>query len=330
MEEKSESEEFIMPCVDMSVEKLRTYQGISPCPKDIDEYWDAALAEMNALDHQAEFIKKDFPSKIADMYDLYFTGTKNARIHAKVAVPKNKEGKLPAILKFHGLSGSSGEWNSLLPYASQGYVVAFLDARGQGGLSQDVGGAAGTTYTTPFMRGLEGDKHDLLMRDVFLDTALMAKIIMGLDYVDETRVGATGGSQGGALTVACACLVPEIKKCAAVYPYLSDYKRVFEMDLNKGAYEGLRYYFRHFDPTHEREDEIYERLGYIDIQNLAKRMEAELLMFTGLMDTTCPPSTQFAMYNKVTSKKDVIFYPEYGHEGLKGAEDKIFEFFSDL
>jgi cephalosporin-C deacetylase len=53
-------------------------------------------------------------------------------------------------------------------------------------------------------------------------------------------------------------------------------------------------------------------------------------MFTGLMDTTCPPSTQFAMYNKVTSKKDVIFYPEYGHEGLKGAEDKIFEFFSDL
>ena len=95
-------------------------------------------------------------------------------------------------------------------------------------------------------------------------------------------------------------------------------------------YEGLKYYFRNFDPTHKRFDEIYEKLGYIDIQNLAKRMKAELLMFTGLMDTICPPSTQFAMYNKVNSKKNVIFYPEYGHEQLKGVSDIIFEFLSDL
>ena len=224
-----------MPLVDMSIEQLFKYQGVSPCPKDIDEYWDTALAEMNAVNHNAEFIKKEFPSKVADMYDLYYTGTKNARIHAKVAVPKNEKEKMPAVLMFHGLSGSSCDWSGLLKYASQGYVVAFMDVRGQGGLSEDVGSVTGTTYTTPFTRGLDGDKHDLLMRDVFLDTALLAKIIMGLDYVDETRVGVTGGSQGGALSVACACLVPEIKKCAPCYPYLSDYKRVYEMDLNIGA-----------------------------------------------------------------------------------------------
>ena len=319
-----------MPLVDMSVEQLFKYQGVSPCPKDIDEYWDTALAEMNAVNHNAEFMKKEFSSKAADMYDLYYTGTKNARIHAKVAVPKNKKGKMPAVLMFHGLAASSCDWSGLLKYASQGFVVAFMDVRGQGGLSEDVGTVMGTTITTPFIRGLDGDKHDLLMRDVFLDTALLAKIIMELDYVDETRVGVTGGSQGGALSVACACLVPEINKCASCYPYLSDYKRVYEMDLNKDAYEGLKYYFRHFDPTHKRFDEIYEKLGYIDIQNIAKRMKAELLMFTGLMDTICPPSTQFAMYNKVNSKKDVIFYPEYGHEELKGSEDIIFEFLSNL
>ena len=319
-----------MPLVDMPVEKLYEYQGSSPCPKDIDEYWDDALKEMNAIDPKAEFIKKEYPAKIADMFDLYYTGTKNARIYAKVAVPKNIEGKVPAVLMFHGLSGSSCEWEGLLKYAAQGYVVAFMDVRGQGGLSEDVGGVAGTTFPTPFMRGIEGDKHDLLMRDVYLDTALLAKIIMGLDYVDETRVGVTGGSQGGALSIACACLVPEIKKCAPWYPYLSDYKRVYNMDLNIGAYDGLKYYFRHFDPTHNREDEIFERLGYIDLQNIAKRMKAELLMFTGLMDTVCPPSTQFAIYNKVTSKKNVVLFPEYGHEGLKGANDMTFEFLSDL
>ncbi len=314
----------------MPLEKLLEYKGCSPCPADIDKYWDDALAEMNAIDPKAEFVRHPFASRNTELYDLWFTGTKGARLHAKFAKPAKIEGKAPAVLIFHGLSGSSDEWNSYLKYTSEGMVAAFLDTRGQAGLSEDVGGVAGTTFTTPFMRGIEGDKHDLLMRDCFLDTALLAKIVMGLDYVDETRVGTLGGSQGGCLSVVCACLVPEIKRCAPCFPYLSDYKRVYNMDLNKGAYEGLRYYFRMFDPNHEREDEIFERLGYIDIQNLAKRMKAELLMFTGLVDTTCPPSTQFAMYNKVTSKKNVVIYPEYGHEGLRGSSDKTFEFMMGL
>ena len=102
------------------------------------------------------------------------------------------------------------------------------------------------------------------------------------------------------------------------------------MDLNKDAYEGLKYYFRMFDPAHKREAEVFERLGYIDIQNLAKRMKAELLMQTGLVDPICPPSTQFAMYNKVTSKKSYITYPEFGHELPSSGYDVVFEFLADL
>ena len=319
-----------MPTVDMSLEKLRSYQGINPRPADFDEYWDEALAEMNAIDPKADFKPYDFPSRVADFFELTFTSTKGARIYAKFAKPKNLCGKAPAILKFHGLSGDGGEWGSLLRYAGEGFVVASMDCRGQGGKSEDVGGTLGTTHTTQFVRGLDGDPKDLHCRELFLDTAMLARIVMGLDYVDETRVGVTGGSQGGALTVACAALVPSIRLCAPNFPYLSDYKRVFEMDLNKGAYEGLRYYFRHFDPTHAREEEIFTKLGYIDIQFLAPRIRAKVLMGTGLMDTTCPPSTQFAMYNKITSEKQVVIYPDYGHEGLKGHDDIIFRFLSEL
>lgn len=319
-----------MPTVDMPLKEMLKYNGSSPCPADIDEYWDTALAEMNGICSEPQFIKKDFKSKFADFYDLYFEGTKGAKIYAKFGRPKKIDGKVPAVLLFHGLAGSSWQWTDLLELISQGYVVAFMDARGQGGKSEDVGGVKGTTYTTPFTRGLDGDKHDLLMRDMFLDTARLAKIVMGLDYVDENRVGTHGSSQGAALSLACAALVPKIKKCSAIYPYLSDYKRVWDMDLDKGAYEGLRYYFRCFDPRHEREDEIFERLGYIDVQNLVKRIKAEVLMATGLMDTIAPPSTQFAAYNKITSKKDVIIYPDFGHENLDGQKDIYFEFLSDL
>jgi cephalosporin-C deacetylase len=314
----------------MSLDKLKAYLGINPRPADFDEFWDRSIAEMNAIDPQPQFTPYPLESKIVDFFELRFKSTKGATIYAKVARPKNIEGKMPAVLRFHGLSGDGGHWSSLLTYASQGFVVASLDSRGQGGLSEDVGGVAGTTYTTPFTRGLDGPPEGLLCRDLFLDTAMLARIIMDLDYVDETRVGACGGSQGGALTVACAALVPSLKLCAPTYPYLSDYKRVWEMDLAKGAYEGLRYYFRSFDPRHEREDEIFEKLGYIDIQFLAPRIRAKVLMATGLMDTTCPPSTQFAMFNKITSEKEVVIYPDFGHEGLKGHSDIEFAFLSQL
>ena len=135
------------------------------------------------------------------------------------------------------------------------------------------------------------------------------------------------GSQGGALTVACAALEPRIKKAAPVYPFLSDYKRVWEMDQARDAYVELKEYFRHFDPQHTHEDDIFENLGYVDIQYLAPRIRADILWGTGLMDTICPPSSQFAAYNKITSRKSMAIFPDFGHEELPGLNDQIFQFF---
>ena len=315
-----------MPIIDMPLEKLKVYQGRNPRPQDFDEFWDRSIKEAYSVDPEAKFVPYKFASTKVEMYELTFKSTKGAKIYAKFAKPKSITGKAPAVLLFHGLSGASSDWTGLLSYASEGFVVAFMDTRGQGGYSQDVGGVPGTTYTTPFMRGFDGEPEDLLVRDEFLDTLQLARVISSLDYVDETRMAATGGSQGGALTLACASLFPTLKLCAPIHPYLIDYKRVWEMDLDKGAYEGIRYYLRYFDPTHEHIDEFFEKLGYIDLQFLAPRIKAKVLMSTGLMDTTCPPSTQFAAYNKITAEKQVIIYPDYAHEGMRGNSDKIFNF----
>lgn len=319
-----------MPIVDMPLERLKTYQGRNPRPADFDEFWDRSLAEMREIDPAPRLTPHPLSSHIADCFDLTFTSTKGARIHCNFVRPKNITGKHPALLSFHGLSGEARYFSGLLNFVSQGYCVAAMDCRGQGGDSEDVGGVPGTTYTTPFTRGLDGKPEELLVRDIFLDTAMLARVVMGFDFVDPTRVGCFGGSQGGGLSVACAALVPEIKLCAATYPYMSDYKRVWEMDLAGGAYEGIKYYFRHFDPMHEREEEIFTKLGYIDIQFLAPRIRAKVLMSTGLMDKTCPASTQFAAYNKMTCDKQVDVYPDYGHEALKGSEDRIFDFLAQL
>lgn len=235
---------------------------------------------------------------------------------------------------FHGYTGSSGDWHDKLGYVARGFSVAALDCRGQGGSSQDTSSVRGTTHSGHIIRGLqdalEGRPDKLLFRQIFLDCAQLAGLLMQMPEVDAARVGATGGSQGGALTLACAALEPRLTRIAPTFPFLCDYKRVWEMDLAAGAYKELRDYFRAFDPRHERKDAVWNALGYIDLQHLACRIRAQVLMSVGLMDTICPPSTQFAAFNKISAPKDLLIYPDFGHEGLPGAGDKIYDFLARL
>ena len=316
-----------MPTIDLPLEELRKFQGVNPKPKDMEAYWDRAVAEMEALGAGCELIPAAFQVPGAECFDLYFTGVGGARVHAKFLRPAKREGKLPAVVEFHGYSGKASPFSALLRYVCAGFVVAALDARGQAGDSEDVGGVKGNTLNGQIIRGLDDPNSDkLLFRSIFLDAAQLARIVMAMNCVDAARVGATGGSQGGGLTLACAALTPKLNRAAPVYPFLCDYQRVWEMDLDVAAYAELRQHFRSFDPRHEREREIFTKLGYIDNQHLAHRIRAEVMMFTGLIDTICPPSTQFAAYNKISSKKQVVIYPDFGHEGLPDCDDMVMQF----
>lgn len=319
---------------DLPFEQLRSYQGRNPRPQDFDTFWEKGIAEMRALEGQVELIPADFQTSTAECFHLYFTGVGGARVHAKLLHPKNAARPHPALLLFHGYTGDSADWYDKLGFVSEGFTVAALDCRGQAGLSNDNSNVIGNTLHGHIIRGLDdalnGSPEKLLFRQVFLDTAELARIIMEMPEVDADRVGATGGSQGGALTVACAALEPRIRRAAPVFPFLSDYKRVWEMDQAKDAYLELQEYFRHADPMHKREDCVFEKLGYIDIQFLAPRIRAEVIWAIGLMDTVCPPSSQFATYNKIVSSKRMAVYPDFGHEPLPGMNDQIFQFMRGL
>jgi cephalosporin-C deacetylase len=325
-----------MPLLDLSPDRLLTYTGRNPRPADFDAYWAEALRELDATDPQAEFIPSHaVRAPGVECYDLWFTGVGGARVYAKYLRPAPAKtaatGPGPAVLAFHGYTMHSGDWLHRLSYAATGIAVAALDCRGQGGRSQDNGTPLGNTQHGHIIRGLDDpDPRRLHFRQIFLDTAQLARVIMARPEIDPARVGTLGGSQGGALALACAALEPRIKRTSSVFPFLCDYQRVWEMDQAKDAYSELKNYFRAFDPRHLREAEVFEKLGYIDLQHLAPRIKAETLMFTGLMDSITPPSTQFAAYNKITAKKDVVLYPDFGHEQLPGESDQTFNFMHGL
>jgi cephalosporin-C deacetylase len=315
---------------DMPLAELREYQGTNPRPDDFDAYWDKALDEMRKTEAEVELVRAEFQVSFAECFDLYFTGVGGARVHAKYLRPKAPVAAHPAVLQFHGYSGSSGDWHDKLGLVGLGFSVAALDCRGQGGLSEDVGGVAGNTLHGHIIRGLDDSPEKLLYRSHFLDTAQLAAIVMDMPEVDPDRVGASGGSQGGGLALACAALEPRIKRLVPRCPFLCDYQRVWQIDLAAGAYEELKTFFRNFDPRHEREQEIFTRLGYVDCQYLAPRIRGEVLMATGLMDQICPPSTQFAAFNRIPARKEVKLYPDFAHEGYPGFEDEAFRFLAQL
>ncbi len=327
-----------MPLIDKPMPELLQYRGRNPRPHDYDAYWAAALRELDATDPQPELRPHHgLNTREVECFDLWFTGVGGARVYAKYLRPKagavraGAETARPAVLQFHGYSGHSGDWLDKFGWPAEGFCFAAMDCRGQGGRSEDSGRVKGPTLRGHIVRGLEDpDPTRLAFRQIYLDTVQLARVVMGFAEVDASRVGCFGASQGGALSLVCAALEPRIKRIAPVYPFLCDYQRIWEMDLAKEAYEELRLFFRSFDPRHEREAEIFTKLGYVDCQHLADRVKAEVLMFTGLMDPVCPPSSQFAAYNKITAKKDLVVYPDFGHEPLPGQIDRTFNFMRGL
>jgi cephalosporin-C deacetylase len=213
--------------IDLPIERLETYRGKNPCPSDFDSFWKHGLAEMWSIDAKVELIVAEFQAPNIECSHLFFTGVGDARIHAKLLRLVNAPSPHPAVLLFHGYTGDAGDWFDKLGYVNAGFTVAALDCRGQAGLSEDQGRVIGNTLHGHIIRGLDdalqGSPEKLLFRQIFLDTAQLAKIVMEMPDVDANRVGAVGGSQGGALTIACAALEPRIKLVAPLYPFLSDY-----------------------------------------------------------------------------------------------------------
>lgn len=317
--------------IDMPLEELKKYQGISPRPDDFDEYWETALSELSEVDPCAKLIESSFHAPNAKCYDLWFQGVRGAKIHAKYLRPDKLEKPAPVVFLFHGYYEDCGNWSSRLSYVNAGFCVAALDCRGQGGLSQDTGGTIGNTLLGHIIRGLDSENpQDLTYRHDFLDVVELVNIVSSFEEVDENKMCAFGYSQGGALCTVCAALCPQIRKAAIMYPFLSDFKRVKQMGLSCRAYSELDEYFKYRDPRHLREDETYQKLGYIDVENFASKIKADVLFFTGLKDETVPTSTQFAVYNKIMSKKELYAYPEYGHEDISEAGDIIYQEFLEV
>lgn len=319
-----------MLVIDDDLESLKKYLGTNPIPNDFDEFWANRVFEAHQIPLQYEINENEIQGyNYCGFYDLTFQGIQGEKLYAKYLKPKVPL-KHPLILQFHGYPGSSRSWFEQASFVGMGCAIIALDCPGQGGQSQDSGHYLGTTVSGHLIAGLDGEAADMYYVKLYQDICILVRIIQELEDIDQSKIYVNGASQGAGLATICAALNPEIiKKACILYPFLSDFQRVYDLNCDEVAYEGLRYYFKWFDPMHKRKNEIMTQLGYIDVHHFAKWIKANVLFGCSLKDQICPPSTQMAVYNQLKCPKEIYYFHDYGHEEISMFDDMILDFLGD-
>lgn len=312
----------------LDIKALGDYMGSTPIPTDFDDFWKERIAEADAVSLSYEITCSEIPDFDTCVYrDVWFQGINGNRIYAKYLKPVTDH-PVPLVLQFHGYPGASRSWLEQSSYAGMGCALLAMDCPGQGGLGEDPGGYAGTTVTGHIVAGLDGPPENMYYVRLHQNVHILCRIVRELDGIDLNRVFVNGASQGGGIGLACAALNPGlINRAAILYPFLSDYRMVWELGADQIAYEGLRYYSRWFDPDGTKLERWFSQLGYIDSKNFAHMIRCPVLFGTGLSDEICPPATQCAVYNNLYCSKKRYLFEGFGHEEIQAFDDLILDFF---
>lgn len=310
------------------MEALNDYRGSTPKPSDFEAFWQERIREADNTELHWEIR----PSKIPDFprteyHELWFEGVHGEKMFAEYVRPVADQ-PVPLVLQFHGYPGRCRSFLEQSSFAGMGFALIAMDCPGQGGRSTDTGKYQGTTVSGHLIAGLDGPAKDMCYVRLYQNIRLLGRIVRRLPGIDLNRVYVNGASQGGGLGLVCCALNPDlISKASILYPFLSDFQKVWELGADEIAYEGLRYYTRWFDATGERTNEVFTKLGYVDVVSFASRVRCEVLFGTGLSDNICPPQTQMAVWNQLSCPKRHIFFPDFGHEEIQEFDDLLLNYY---
>lgn len=277
-------------------EKIVSPQDKQP---DFDQFWLQTLAQLEATAPEYKLtLIEDRSNDIRRTYRVDMTSLGGERISGILVEPV-KEGKYETVIAYMGYG--SEVW---YPGPSDNPErVQFLLCHRNQALNRMPG-----EKDDWCVRGLES-KETYYYRGAFADAVRAIDFVCSRGKVDQDRLFAEGGSQGGALTLIAASLDHRIDAIAPSVPFLSDYKDYFQIVhwpgepiLRAASEKGIS------------DEDLYITLSYFDVKNFTDRIQCPVLMAFGLQDPVCPPHTNFAGYNMIRSPKRWVCYPHTGHD----------------
>lgn len=297
-----------MPSIDMPLEQMRQYKPTLYREADFDAYWETTVNEAIAQPLNAELIPYMLPVKGLQCYAVRFDGYKGGRLAGWYVRPASG-GKHPGLCIYHGYSGRGLRPLDMIGFASQGICVLSMDCRGQNGQSQDALVTDEGHHQGWMTKGIR-DPRQYYFRYVYADAVRALELLARREEVDEKRLAITGGSQGGALTLAVAALSSRPILALADVPFLCDFRRAIQIAAN-GPYLEISNFLKVFPRLY---DTAIKTLSYCDNVNLAPKIRCRTIISNSLWDDICPPSTVYAVFNHITADKQMEIYPFHKHE----------------
>lgn len=267
-------------------------------PEDMENFWNDAKEELATV--KPQFKTRPSPEHSTSDVDCHLVEMRslgNVLIRGWLQIPK-KNGPHPALLRVPGYG------SNMQPIAwINDMVILSLNIRGHGNSQDDISGKKLELLVTGANK-----PQEYFYRGAFMDC------IRGLDFlatqseVDTQRMGITGGSQGGMLSLATAALDSRVMLCAPDIPFVIDSFRAFDTTEWPGSM------FRNvFKKNLVDRSTARNILRYFDPKNLAGQIKCPVFMGVGLQDPVTPAPTNFAAYNQITAPKDYRVYPFAGH-----------------
>lgn len=301
---------------DLPLEKLQTY--LPPCnePADFEAFWQRTLHEARQFPLNAQFQAIATGLQLVETFDVSFRGYNGQAIKGWLILPKTRTAPLPCVVEYIGYGGGRGFPIDWLLWSNAGYAHFVMDTRGQGsvwrtGDTPDPEPDGANPHVPGFMtRGIL-NPATYYYRRVFTDAVRAVEAAASHPAIDTKRIVATGGSQGGGISLAVAGLVPDLSATMPDVPFLCHYRRATEIVDTHPYNEIAQFCQRHRDKI----ETVFNTLAYFDGVNFAARAKCPAFFSVGLMDEVCPPSTVFAAYNHYAGPKQIKVWPYNHHEG---------------
>jgi cephalosporin-C deacetylase len=168
------------------------------------------------------------------------------------------------------------------------------------------------------------DRHTYAYRGFYVDTWHGIDFLLSRPEVDPARLGVTGSSQGGGLTVTTAAMRPEVRAASAGAPYLCGFVDAIEL-THTYPYEEINDYLRLYPA---RRADVEETLAYFDGICFADRIACPIIVNVGLQDNVCPPETGYALFDRIgAADKRLYPYDGHGHDAGRARHGAVVDAF---